>query len=62
MTTIGLVLFILFEVVVLVVAAQFGQSLAVSFAIALFVVFAIVLFVTSDFFLDRWERWRGRDD
>jgi predicted membrane chloride channel (bestrophin family) len=59
--TIALVLFIVFEVVILVMADYFGQSLGVSIAIALFVLVAIVLFVTSDFFLDSWERWRGRD-
>jgi protein-S-isoprenylcysteine O-methyltransferase Ste14 len=60
-TTIALVFFIVFEVVVLVMADYFGQSMAVSVAVALFVVIAILLLVTSDFFLDRWERWRGRD-
>jgi hypothetical protein len=60
-TSIALVLCIVFEAVILVVADYFGQSMAVSIAVALFVLVALVLFVTSDFFLDAWERWRGRD-
>jgi len=61
MTTIVLVIFIVFEIVILVMADYFGQSMAISIAVALFVVVAIVLLVTSDFFLDYWERRRDRD-
>ena len=60
MKTIALVLFIVFEVVILVMVDGFGQSVIVAVAVALFVVIAFVLLVTSDFFLDYQERRRER--
>ena len=60
MKTVLLLLFIVFEIVILVMLDSFGQSLAISVAVALFVVVAIVLLVTSDAFLDYQERRRNR--
>jgi len=60
MRTIALLLFIVFEVAILVMVDVFGQSLVVAVAVAVFVVIAFVLLVTSDFFLDYQERRRER--
>jgi len=60
MKTIALVLFVVFEVAVLVMLDGFDQSILVSVAVGVFAVIAMILFVTSDRFLDYQERRRER--
>lgn len=62
MKAIGLLIFILFEIIVLLMGIVFGQSLAISIAVGLFVAVGAVLYVTSDSFLDHWERNRDNPD
>ena len=60
MKTIALVVFIVFEIVVLITADIFRRSMPLAIAVGLFAVIAMLLVVTSDFFLDYQERRRER--
>lgn len=56
----ALILLIVFEIVVLFTALAFDQPLMAAVVVGVGAVVGILLFVTSDWFLDRFERWRDR--
>jgi hypothetical protein len=56
----ALLLLIVFEIAILFTALAFDQPLMAAVVVGVGVIVGILLLVTSDWFLDRVERWRER--